>query len=586
MTARSWLRTLFAPRTVRQGLARPPVRRRLRLEVEPLEERAVPTITYHGGPLLTHVDVQAMYLGSDWSTPAYQPQVAYFDGFLNDLVHGSFMKTLNKAGYGVDTGTFSAGVIDPLSLTQGDPTACLSARAIEARLHSAINNGTLNAPNANSLYVVFVEDDVPVAFHPGNSTSINAFAGYHSVFRDNGRGNNSTDVYYAVVTYPGGTVGNGWGVYSPWLFNTAVGRTQEMTIAASHEVAEAATDPAFGYTAAPGWWDDTFGGGGEVGDISAWQATYLHGYAVQRISDVHDQAMTPAGASSLPGRALSFVLQADGLHEVVNGALVSTPIATGVASISDQSVDLDGRVMIDYVDTSGNAFSFHDDGSSPEKIWDASAQGVGVTQAVADQGAHYLLLANGQLWQAKYNTYLVFQNQNPWVWSKKADNVRSISAGTDQFGVTSVDYVTTSGAAAEYSDATGFHSLEASGVSAVSAGQQGASALLLATGEADFYDEATGSTTILAASGVMQVTVGTDANGNALVERLDTTGTLYEYQNGPSASPTQIQSGVQSISKARADVVDALLTSGAFTEHDDGTNTWTGPITSGFLALG
>ena len=35
---------------------------------EQLESRQVPTVTFHGGQLLAHVEAQAVYLGSDWST--------------------------------------------------------------------------------------------------------------------------------------------------------------------------------------------------------------------------------------------------------------------------------------------------------------------------------------------------------------------------------------------------------------------------------------------------------------------------------------------------------------------------------------
>ena len=34
--------------------------------LECLDDRLVPTVTYHGGALLPHVEVQGMYLGSDW----------------------------------------------------------------------------------------------------------------------------------------------------------------------------------------------------------------------------------------------------------------------------------------------------------------------------------------------------------------------------------------------------------------------------------------------------------------------------------------------------------------------------------------
>jgi hypothetical protein len=74
-------------------------RPRAHLEIEGLEDRLVPTVTYQGGALLPHVEVQALYYGSDWATPAYSQQKAYLDGFLQNVVHGTYMDMLSNAGY-------------------------------------------------------------------------------------------------------------------------------------------------------------------------------------------------------------------------------------------------------------------------------------------------------------------------------------------------------------------------------------------------------------------------------------------------------------------------------------------------------
>jgi hypothetical protein len=50
-----WLRRLFAP------AHRPTTPRRARPMLEWLEDRLVPTVTYHGGNLLTNVEVQGVY---------------------------------------------------------------------------------------------------------------------------------------------------------------------------------------------------------------------------------------------------------------------------------------------------------------------------------------------------------------------------------------------------------------------------------------------------------------------------------------------------------------------------------------------
>jgi hypothetical protein len=49
---------------------------------------------------------------------------------------------------------------------------------------------------------------------------------------------------------------------------------------------------------------------GEVGDLSANQTVFLNGFAVQRIADQNDQAMTPLGATD--AQPVDFVLKTDG----------------------------------------------------------------------------------------------------------------------------------------------------------------------------------------------------------------------------------------------------------------------------------
>ena len=59
-----WVRNLWpakAPPQQRRG-------RSARLGLESLESREVPSVTYHGGAVLQNVEVQPVYLGSDWNT--------------------------------------------------------------------------------------------------------------------------------------------------------------------------------------------------------------------------------------------------------------------------------------------------------------------------------------------------------------------------------------------------------------------------------------------------------------------------------------------------------------------------------------
>ena len=98
-------------------------------------------------------------------------------------------------------------------------------------------------------------------------------------------GGYGADIHYAVIAYAGG-----YNAIFPGL--TPFG---SMTLTASHEIAEAATDPNVNYRAL-GWYDDYKGG--EIGDINRYEAL-LNGYAVQSIINKNDVAYIPYGATTL-----------------------------------------------------------------------------------------------------------------------------------------------------------------------------------------------------------------------------------------------------------------------------------------------
>ena len=71
--------------------ASPRPRSRFLPTLECLEDRLVPTVTYHGGALLPHVEVQGMYLGSDWYyNGTYYNQTAQFENFNRFLPQSSY----------------------------------------------------------------------------------------------------------------------------------------------------------------------------------------------------------------------------------------------------------------------------------------------------------------------------------------------------------------------------------------------------------------------------------------------------------------------------------------------------------------
>jgi hypothetical protein len=523
--------------------------RRARFAPEVLEGRQLMTVTYQGGAVMPQVQVQGLYLGSDWSTNStYNQQKGTLEGFLKSTVSGSFMDALNGAGYGVGRGSASQGIIDSVTFNK---SLYLTDAAIQNTLQTEISHGWLQAPNSNRLYVVFVEDNVAVMNSQGQ-TSINGFFGYHTAFLGTDASGHAADVHYAVIAYPGGPNG----------VNGNLSTIDGMTVTASHEIAEAVTDPNIGTNDSAliragltiSWDDNKLG---EVGDIANQEAVYLNGYAVQRISDQNDQPMTPLGAVS--SRPVSFVVLSGGyLYEHTGAGW--TYLSNNVSKVSYQGIDLNGRAMVDVVFNNGVAEEYHDGGT-----WVPLTNNV--KDAEAGQGVSWVLLTNGSL--------LEYRDQAPYVpssasWTTITGGVASIDAGTDRYGVNSVDYITTAGTAYELSNNLYQISL-GTGVRSVSAGRMGVSEVLFSNGNAYDYREATHTTTFLA-SNVAQVTAGSDAAGNPMIDLLYTSGSLWEYQ--ASTGGTSLGSGVKAISKARAGLVDVLFTNGNADEHT--SSGWTG----------
>src|SRR5438552_6149363 len=152
-------------------------------------------------------------------------------------------------GSGTGGGSFSAGQTCAANI---DKSQYLKDSRIRTTLEVWISLGLLQQPDANRLYVVYVEDNVAVqndSYWDSKlgryETSTQDFLGYHTAFAGTDMWGRAQDIHYAIVTYPGGTNTN---VYLLSALN-------DMTEVTSHELAEAITDPNVGYKRI-GWYDD------------------------------------------------------------------------------------------------------------------------------------------------------------------------------------------------------------------------------------------------------------------------------------------------------------------------------------------
>jgi hypothetical protein len=225
------------------------------LRDEPLAQapsRPGANMTYRGGPLLTAVDVVTVYIGAAWRQEPLDTLARDLDRFFDAVVTSELFDQL--AEYSVSTFTIGHGSHGgSVRLELVDLGATIEDDDLRTTLRQAISAETLPQPSPNTLYTLFLPPGVAVELQ--GARSCRTFCGYHDAIDER--------VFYAVLPYPdcGGC---------------RAGRTplEALTVTASHELAEAITDPVPG----TGWYDDEVG---EIGDICAWRTKTLDEYVVQ-----------------------------------------------------------------------------------------------------------------------------------------------------------------------------------------------------------------------------------------------------------------------------------------------------------------
>jgi hypothetical protein len=227
----------------------------------PASRPARPQLTYHGGPMLQNVQVATLYWGAAWKE---NPLSGYFDRFFKDLfADGRYLANLSQ--YDVDDYKVGAGSL--VTSATDDQTLPSTVHDVDIRdeIRAQIAAGRLPAPTANTLYFVFTPPHTVVVDQYGD-TSAKDFAGYHDYDFD------SDGFAYAVIPY-----------------DDRLANPQHMTEYASHELAEAITDPEPGDTTL-GWYDNR---NGEVGDIPV--SMYLANRLTR--ADLIDELVAPDGTT-------------------------------------------------------------------------------------------------------------------------------------------------------------------------------------------------------------------------------------------------------------------------------------------------
>lgn len=248
----------------------------------------VPQVADAGGPVMAAPKIVPIFYASDDAAT-----ITSLKDFLAKLPTSKYWE-----GWGTEYGVGAPTIADAITLTDTLPTYWDDSQ-IQADLQTRLTNGTSGfpAPDANTIYAYFFPPNVTIttngtpdptdggAFDAGSGfgDSCTGFGGYHDNITlnappDGGAG--GMDVAYAVIPRCAS--------FGPLMGIDAI------TGPASHEFAEAATDPfpstnpAYSTVDTPHFYWSRALGGGEVGDMCAQEdANFVKWpdlpYVVQRI---------------------------------------------------------------------------------------------------------------------------------------------------------------------------------------------------------------------------------------------------------------------------------------------------------------
>jgi hypothetical protein len=217
-----------------------------------------PELQYNGGPLIDELNIVSVYWGDQWNTDTtltgYRTGMDQFFDFIVRSPLIDQLKEFDAGSYVINHGQHSESKV----ITSPVPGTSVSNAALQQMLQSWIQAGDLSPFDGNTLYIISTPPNTMV--HMGGGASCRSFCGYHDAIKG--------EIFYAVLPWPecSGCMGLGGDNDS----------FKALTVVASHEIAEAITDPIPGQ----GWYDSIYG---EIGDICEQQGNIkqLGQYTVQ-----------------------------------------------------------------------------------------------------------------------------------------------------------------------------------------------------------------------------------------------------------------------------------------------------------------
>lgn len=243
------------------------------------QARAAGKLSYYGGPVLANPKIYVVLWGD------VDAQVAGGAArFYKALVGSSAFTWLTEYDTNVDDVNGNPGTGQHIGRGKVERTVRISPAArgtsltdaqVERELAAQIKKHVLPAPDPDTVFMVHFAPGIRIRLGTSHSCESGGFCGYHSAFKIRGK-----RLAYAVLP----DMGDGSGCDTGCGGGTAFDR---VTAVASHELAEATTDPEVGLArsldAPLAWYDEA---GGEVGDLCVGQTGRIRAggasYVVQK----------------------------------------------------------------------------------------------------------------------------------------------------------------------------------------------------------------------------------------------------------------------------------------------------------------
>jgi len=283
-------------------------------------------VQYNGGALLQHVKIVQVA----WSSAtAYQSELAQFYASMVQSPYLDWIGEYNGGGQSLGRGSFVGAFVDP---SPPPLTTVNQVTDVEPELKRLIDAELVPAPDADTLYMIHFPPGVNITMDGGYESCVGTnplFCAFH-YFTPHTNGN----VRYAVIPdMASGLCGDcADGTGDPFIGTT---------LAASHEMMEAITDP----DPPEGWSDDQCGELADMCDDEITNLGSIGSYTVEKIWSVMQQACVDRpGPPVTTQRDFSVTLDPPTVQAVVGDPasvwILAAPV--GASPVTTISLSFDG----------------------------------------------------------------------------------------------------------------------------------------------------------------------------------------------------------------------------------------------------